>query len=86
VICEIENFRDLPGYVDRLEPLKNRKVLMYCTGGIRCEKASALLKSRGFKDVYQLHGGIVTYQEQFGNEHWEGECFRFRSADDGEDR
>lgn len=77
VVCEIENFRDLPAYVDRLEPLKEKKVLMYCTGGIRCEKASALLRSRGFKDVFQLHGGIVTYQEQFGNEHWQGECFVF---------
>ena len=77
VLCEIENFRDLPVYVDRLESLKERKVLLYCTGGIRCEKASALLKSRGFKDVFQLHGGIVTYQEEFGNEHWQGECFVF---------
>ena len=77
VLCEIENFRDLPAYVDRLEPLKEKKVLMYCTGGIRCEKASALLKSRGFKDVFQLHGGIVTYQEEFGNAHWQGECFVF---------
>ena len=69
VVCEIENFRDLRQYVEKLEPLKEKKVLMYCTGGIRCEKASALLRSRGFQDVYQLHGGIVTYQEQFGNEH-----------------
>jgi UPF0176 protein len=63
--------------VDQLERLKEKKVLMYCTGGIRCEKASALLRSCGFRDVYQLHGGIVTYQEQFGNEHWQGECFVF---------
>jgi UPF0176 protein len=77
ITCDIENFRDLPGYLDRLEDLKDRKVLMYCTGGIRCEKASALFRSRGFKDVFQLHGGIVTYQEQFGNEHWLGECFVF---------
>jgi len=52
-------------------------VLMYCTGGIRCEKASALFRSKGFTDVFQLHGGIVTYQEQFGNDHWLGECFVF---------
>ncbi|MDQ6622022.1 MAG: rhodanese-related sulfurtransferase [Verrucomicrobiota bacterium] len=77
VVCEIENFRDLPAYLDRLEPLKSKKVLMYCTGGIRCEKASALLRRRGFENVFQLHGGIVTYQEQFGNEHWQGECFVF---------
>ncbi len=77
VVCEIETFRDLPAYVEQLEALKEKKVLMYCTGGIRCEKASALLQSRGFRDVFQLHGGIVTYQEQFGNEHWQGECFVF---------
>ena len=77
VVCEIENFRELPAYVDKLEELKPKKILMYCTGGIRCEKASALLRSRGFENVFQLHGGIVTYQEQFGNEHWQGECFVF---------
>lgn len=77
VVCDIENFRELPAYVSHLESLKNKKVLMYCTGGIRCEKASALLRSRGFSDVHQLHGGIVSYQEQFGNEHWQGECFVF---------
>jgi UPF0176 protein len=77
VVCDIEHFRELPAYVDELEGLKERKVLMYCTGGIRCEKASALLRERGFNDVYQLHGGIVSYQEQFGNAHWQGECFVF---------
>ena len=77
VACDIEHFRELPGYVERLADLKDRKVLMYCTGGIRCEKASALFRSRGFTNVFQLHGGIVTYQEQFGNEHWLGECFVF---------
>lgn len=77
VVCQIEHFRELLAYVSSLDALQNKKVLMYCTGGIRCEKASALLRSRGFRDVFQLHGGIVTYQEQFGNEHWEGECFVF---------
>lgn len=77
VVCDIEHFRELPDYVEQLEPLKEKRVLMYCTGGIRCEKASALLRQRGFKQVYQLHGGIVSYQEQFGNEHWLGECFVF---------
>ena len=77
VACDIEHFRELPGYVDQLAELKEKKVLMYCTGGIRCEKASALFRSRGFKHVYQLHGGIMTYQQQFGNEHWLGECFVF---------
>ena len=75
--CEIEHFRELPGYLKELEPLKEQKVLMYCTGGIRCEKASALFRSRGFQNVFQLHGGIAAYQQQFGNEHWLGECFVF---------
>lgn len=77
IACDIDNFRDLPAYTDRLEELKDKKVLMYCTGGIRCEKASALFRSKGFKSVFQLHGGIVTYQKEFGNEHWLGECFVF---------
>jgi len=77
VECDIDNFRDLPAHLDTLENLKDKKVLMYCTGGIRCEKASALFRSKGFKNVFQLHGGIMTYQQQFGNEHWLGECFVF---------
>jgi len=77
IACDIEHFRELPEYVEQLADLKERKVLMYCTGGIRCEKASALFRSRGFTNVFQLHGGIVSYQEQFGNEHWLGECFVF---------
>jgi len=77
IACDIEHFRELPAYTERLADLKDRKVLMYCTGGIRCEKASALFRSKGFTNVFQLHGGIVTYQEQFGNEHWLGECFVF---------
>lgn len=77
IACDIEYFRELPGYLDHLADLKDRKVLMYCTGGIRCEKASALFRSKGFTNVFQLHGGIAKYQEQFGNEHWLGECFVF---------
>ena len=77
IACEIETFRELPAYLEKLERYKERKVLMYCTGGIRCEKASALFRKHGFKDVHQLHGGIAKYQEEFGNEHWLGECFVF---------
>jgi UPF0176 protein len=77
IVCEIEHFRELPGYVSQLEPLKEKQLLIYCTGGVRCEKASALLRQRGFQHVHQLRGGIVSYQEQFGNEHWLGECFVF---------
>jgi UPF0176 protein len=75
--CDIEHFRELPDYVDQLDDLKERKVLMYCTGGIRCEKASALFRSKGIHNVHQLHGGIAAYQAEFGNEHWLGECFVF---------
>jgi UPF0176 protein len=77
IACDIAHFRELPNYVDQLAEFKDRKVLMYCTGGIRCEKASALFRSKGFSNVFQLHGGIAKYQEQFGNEHWLGECFVF---------
>jgi UPF0176 protein len=76
-VCDIEHFRELPRYLDRLQDLKEKTVLMYCTGGIRCEKASTLFKREGFNRVFQLHGGIAAYQEQFGNEHWQGECFVF---------
>ncbi|MEY2548750.1 MAG: hypothetical protein QOD64_1332 [Verrucomicrobiota bacterium] len=77
VTCDIEHFRELPEYVARLQHLKKKTVLMYCTGGIRCEKASTLFRQNGFQSVFQLHGGIAAYQEQFGNEHWQGECFVF---------
>jgi UPF0176 protein len=77
IACDIEHFRELPRYLDRLRDLKERTVMMYCTGGIRCEKASSLFKREGFSCVFQLHGGIAAYQEQFGNEHWQGECFVF---------
>ncbi|MFL6590018.1 MAG: rhodanese-related sulfurtransferase [Chthoniobacterales bacterium] len=77
VVCDIEHFRELPEFAERLEALKEKTLLLYCTGGIRCEKASTLFKSKGFRKVFQLHGGIAAYQEQFGNEHWEGECFVF---------
>lgn len=77
IVCDIGHFRELPAYVEQLEPWKEKRVLMYCTGGIRCEKASALLRQHGFRDIFQLHGGIAAYQEEFGNEHWLGECFVF---------
>ncbi|MDP9003851.1 MAG: rhodanese-related sulfurtransferase [Verrucomicrobiota bacterium] len=77
VVCDIEHFRELPRYVEQLQNLKEKTVLMYCTGGIRCEKASTLLRSKGFGQVFQLHGGIAAYQEEFGNDHWQGECFVF---------
>jgi UPF0176 protein len=75
--CGIGHFRELPKRLNDLGNLKEKKILMYCTGGIRCEKASALLRSQGFTNVFQLHGGIMNYQKEYGNEHWLGECFVF---------
>lgn len=75
-----ESFRQFPQWVDQnLDPQKNPKVAMYCTGGIRCEKATALLKARGFAEVYHLRGGILKYLEEVPPEAslWEGECFVF---------
>ncbi len=68
ILPPIHNFRDLPKAMPTLEPLKNETVLTVCTGGVRCEKASGYLVKNGFKDVYQLQGGIVTYMEKYENE------------------
>ena len=68
VLPPLHNFRDLPQALKTLEPLKDETVLTVCTGGVRCEKASGYLVKNGFKDVYQLQGGIVSYMEQFENE------------------
>jgi len=74
---DIDNFRDFQEKVKELEHLKNKKVLTYCTGGIKCEKASAFLLEQGFEDVYQLHGGIIKYGMEAGGEDFEGKCYVF---------
>ena len=74
---DIDNFRDFPAKVKELEHLKGKKVLTYCTGGIKCEKASAFLLEQGFEDVYQLHGGIIKYGQEAGGEDFEGKCYVF---------
>ena len=74
------NFREFPGYVrSQLDPSRQRKVAMFCTGGIRCEKASAFMLNEGFEEVYHLKGGILKYLEEVPPEEtaWEGECFVF---------
>ncbi len=74
------NFREFPQYVaDNLDPQKHKKVAMFCTGGIRCEKSTAYLKEQGFEEVYHLQGGILKYLEEVPEEKslWEGECFVF---------
>lgn len=74
---KIKTFREFPKVLDDLKGKENKKILMYCTGGIRCEKASAYLKKEGFNDVYQLHGGILTFGKEFKDSIWEGKCFVF---------
>lgn len=75
-----ETFREFPGYAQTaLDPEKHKKVAMFCTGGIRCEKSTAYLKALGFDEVYHLEGGILKYLEEVPEEAslWEGECFVF---------
>jgi len=74
------SFREFPEYVaEHLDPKKHKKVAMFCTGGIRCEKSTAFLKEQGFDEVYHLQGGILQYLEDVPKEdtRWEGECFVF---------
>lgn len=73
-------FREFPQYVaQHLDPAVHKKVAMYCTGGIRCEKSTAYLKLQGFEEVYHLQGGILKYLEEIPQEQslWQGECFVF---------
>ena len=79
----MKSFRDFPQVASRLD--KTRPVIMFCTGGVRCEKASALLVQQGFKSVQQLEGGILRYFEDQGKKHFVGSCFVFdeRLALDG---
>ena len=75
-----ENFRDFPEYVKtNLMDKKDKKIAMFCTGGIRCEKSTAYLQSLGFQEVYQLEGGILNYIDTIPTEEslWEGTCFVF---------
>lgn len=75
-----ESFREFPRYVkDNLDPKKHKKIAMFCTGGIRCEKSTAFLKEQGFNEVYHLKGGILKYLEEVPEQEtlWEGECFVF---------
>jgi len=77
---QTDSFREFPQYVkEHLDPQKNKKVAMFCTGGIRCEKSTAYLKEQGFEEVYHLEGGILKYLEEVPAEEtlWQGECFVF---------
>ena len=74
---DTKHFSEFPEYVQNSGIPKDKKVLMYCTGGIRCEKASLEMKSQGYEHVFQLHGGILRYLEQCPEQEFEGECFVF---------
>jgi len=73
----VNNFRDFPKYLNKLQ--KNKPVAMFCTGGIRCEKTSVYLEKKGFKNIYQLKGGILNYLKKINKKDslWKGECFVF---------
>ena len=77
LIPPIDNFREFPEFARKLEKYKNVDIVTYCTGGIRCEKASAYLREQGFTKVRQLHGGVHVYAERVGGKHFEGELFVF---------
>ena len=73
----IEEFNEFPKWVEEKNIPKDKKILMFCTGGIRCEKAQIAMQKQGYKEVYQLEDGIIKYLEEFPNQEFEGECFVF---------
>jgi len=77
VTPDIDSFREFPNFVDNMKISKDTPIAMYCTGGIRCEKASAYMIQQGFKNVSQLHGGIINFCQKLPNTIWEGTCFVF---------
>ena len=77
VDLDISTFRTFPDAVANSDLDKEKTVVMFCTGGIRCEKASALMLNQGFQDVRQLEGGVLGYFEEVGGAHWDGDCFVF---------
>ncbi len=79
ILPPMDNFRELPKFLESIAHLKDKTVLTVCTGGVRCEKASGYLLDNGFKDVYQLDGGIVSYMKAFPNENFLGKLYVFDS-------
>lgn len=77
IYFNVDVFKDVPGEIKKIEHLKNKLVITYCTGGIRCEKFSAFLKENGFENVKQLHGGIHRYSDEAGGKDFEGEMYVF---------
>ena len=78
VDLQLDTFRDFPKAIEQLpEEYKDKQIVMYCTGGIRCEKASAVMLKAGFTDVKQLKGGVLDYIKETGGKYWDGDCFVF---------
>ena len=78
VDLQLDTFRDFPDAIEQLpEEYKDKQIVMYCTGGIRCEKASAVMLKAGFSDVKQLEGGVLDYFKETGGKYWNGYCFVF---------
>ena len=77
VVLPIKHFRELPEHLPELEKYRDKKILAYCTGGIRCEKATAFLRENGFNQVYHLHGGIIEYGKKAGGKDFDGKCYVF---------
>lgn len=77
ITLQITHFREWPKVVESLSEYKDKTIVTYCTGGIRCEKASAYMREHGFKDVYQIVGGILNYIQKFPDTYWEGGMFVF---------
>lgn len=74
---DIQVFKEFVHVAQDLADIKDKPIITFCTGGIRCEKASAYLREQGFTNVRQLHGGILSYAKECGGAHWEGKCFVF---------
>ena len=78
VDLQLDTFRDFPNAIEQLpDEYKDKKIVMYCTGGIRCEKASAVMLKAGFSDVKQLEGGVLDYFKETDGKYWNGDCFVF---------
>ena len=74
---DIDTFREFPEALKSLEEEKDKKIITYCTGGIRCEKATSYMIKEGFTNVYQLQDGIINFCQQYPDTLWEGKCFVF---------
>ena len=78
VDLNLDSFRDFPNKIMSFDQkMKNKEIVMFCTGGVRCEKASALMLKNGFKNVKQIDGGVIKYFEDTGGSYWNGDCFVF---------